>query len=98
MRSRAPSPRALLLDEAFGALDAITRSELHETFLRLRAELPVTTLLVTHDLAEAAKLGDRIAVLRNGRVEQIGTPRQLWADPDTEYVAHLVSRSQVALP
>lgn len=96
-RALAAGPRVLLLDEAFGALDAITRSELHETFLGLRRELPVTTVLVTHDLMEAATLGDRIAVLRRGRVEQFGTPAEVFGHPANDYVARLVARSRVSV-
>ena len=95
-RALAASPRILLLDEPFGALDAITRGELHETFLALRAELPVTTVLVTHDLAEAAMLAQWIAVLHRGRVEQHGPPREVFASPATDYVARLVQRAGVA--
>jgi osmoprotectant transport system ATP-binding protein len=94
-RALAARPRTLLLDEPFGALDAITRAELHETFLRLRAELPVTTLLVTHDLAEAATLADRIAVLRGGRIEQHAPPSVVFNQPATPYVARLVERAGV---
>jgi osmoprotectant transport system ATP-binding protein len=95
-RALAARPRMLLLDEAFGALDAITRGELHETFLALRAELPVTTVLVTHDLAEAAMLADQVAVMHRGRVEQHGAPREVFSAPATEYVARLVQRAGVA--
>jgi osmoprotectant transport system ATP-binding protein len=94
-RALAARPRILLLDEAFGALDAITRGELHETFLSLRAELPVTTVLVTHDLGEAAMLAQRIAVMHHGRVEQHGAPREVFSAPATEYVARLVQRAGV---
>ena len=94
-RALAARPRILLLDEAFGALDAITRGELHETFLALRAELPVTTVLVTHDLTEAAMLAERMAVLHRGRVEQHGVPGEVFSAPATEYVARLVQRAGV---
>ena len=94
-RALAARPRILLLDEAFGALDAITRGELHETFLSLRAELPVTTVLVTHDLSEAAMLAQTIAVMHRGRVEQHGAPREVFSAPATEYVARLVQRAGV---
>lgn len=94
-RALAAHPRILLLDEAFGALDAITRAELHETFLRLRAELEITTVMVTHDLSEAAVLGDRIAVLRHGRVEQIGPSEAVFGAPSTPYVKHLVEHARV---
>jgi osmoprotectant transport system ATP-binding protein len=93
-RALAARPRLLLLDEAFGALDAITRGDVQEVFLRLRAENPVTTVLVTHDLGEAAALGDRIAVLRAGRVEQSAPTAEVLHRPATDYVARLVSRSR----
>ena len=93
-RALAARPPYLLLDEAFGALDAITRSDLHDVFLRLREELPVTTVLVTHDLMEARVLGTLVAVMRAGRIEQVGPPREIFDDPATEYVARLVERSR----
>ncbi|HEY0947664.1 MAG TPA: hypothetical protein VGD81_20445, partial [Opitutaceae bacterium] len=82
----------LLMDEPFGALDAITRSELHEVFRLLRRERPVTTLLVTHDLHEAALLADRITVMRGGRIEQTGGAGELVSSPATEYVRTLIGR------
>lgn len=94
-RALAARPRLLLLDEPFGALDAITRSELHELFGRLRGEIRTTTILVTHDLAEAARLGDQVAVLRAGRLEQVGPPREVYGRPGTPYVADLVRRAGV---
>ncbi|MDQ3697108.1 MAG: ABC transporter ATP-binding protein [Gemmatimonadota bacterium] len=97
-RALAAQPRVVLLDEPFGALDAITRGDLQESFLQLRAELRITTLLVTHDLREAAILADRIAVFRGGRIEQAATARALLAEPATGYVARLLARSHVAAP
>ena len=76
-RSIAARPGVVLLDEPFGALDAISRADLQETFDTLRRDLSVTTLLVTHDLAEAGRLADEVVVMRNGRVEQSGTMRTL---------------------
>src|SRR6185437_4211813 len=67
-RALAARPDIVLLDEPFGALDAITRADLQGSFLELRRDLALTTLLVTHDLAEAFLLGDRIAVVRLGQV------------------------------
>jgi len=93
-RALAARPGVLLLDEAFGALDAITRSDLHDLFLRLRVEIAVTTVLVTHDLSEAAVLGTRVAVMRAGRLEQVGAPREVFESPSTEYVERLVARSR----
>lgn len=100
-RQRAALARALaarqglvLLDESFSALDAISRSELLETFVDLRAELGFTALLVTHDLGEAARLADRIAVMRDGDIEQIGSVRELIDRPATAYVGHLVGQAR----
>ncbi|MGI9090490.1 MAG: ATP-binding cassette domain-containing protein [Gemmatimonadaceae bacterium] len=92
-RALAARPGVILLDEPFGALDAITRSELHEAFENARREFPVTMLLVTHDLAEAARLADEIAVMRAGRVEQRGTMEELRTSPATDYVAALIHRA-----
>ncbi len=95
-RALAARPGVILLDEPFGALDAITRAELHQVFEDARREVPVTMLLVTHDLAEAARLCDEIAVMRGGRVEQCATMAQLRMSPSTEYVADLLKRSVAA--
>lgn len=94
-RALAAQPRYLLLDEAFSALDAITRGDVHDAFLNVRRQLPVTTLLVTHDVREAVVLADRIAVLRRGRLEQIGPTREVVSAPATSYVAELIRRSGV---
>ena len=95
-RALAGDPDVVLLDEPFGALDAITRSELQEAFRELVAELGITVLLVTHDLREAALLGDRVAVLRDGKVEQVGAPRELMESPGTDYVRRLLERVHLA--
>ena len=95
-RALAAQPRYLLLDEAFGALDAITRADVHEAFLNARQRLRTTTLLVTHDLREAVLLADRLAVLRHGRLEQIGTPEEVFSAPATAYVAELIRKSGAA--
>jgi osmoprotectant transport system ATP-binding protein len=95
-RALAARPGIVLLDEPFGALDAITRSELHEMFLGLRRELSMTVLLVTHDLHEAALLADRIAVLRAGQIEQIAAPQELIRQPATDYVRRLLSRARLS--
>lgn len=89
-RALAARPSIVLLDEPFGALDAITRAELQETFLGLLRELRITALLVTHDLREAFRLASRIAVMHHGRVDQIGTVAELTGAPATEYVAKLI--------
>jgi osmoprotectant transport system ATP-binding protein len=94
-RALAAHPDIVLLDEPFGALDAITRADLQGTFLELRRELTFTTLLVTHDLAEAFLLADRVAVMHRGRVEQTAAPAELRAAPATEYVRALLARARV---
>jgi osmoprotectant transport system ATP-binding protein len=94
-RALAARPDVVLLDEPFGALDAITRADLQTTFLTLRRDLQLTALLVTHDLAEAFLLADRIAVLRSGRLEQIATPPALRSEPATPYVRELLRRARV---
>jgi ABC-type proline/glycine betaine transport system ATPase subunit len=83
----------ILLDEPFGALDAITRADLQAAFAEIRRELAVTTLLVTHDLPEAARLADLIAVMKDGRVEQCARAQDLLASPATEYIATLFARA-----
>jgi len=94
-RALAAQPDAVLLDEPFGALDAITRAELREAFAALSRRLHLTTVLVTHDLVEACALADRVVVLRSGRIEQDAAPATLLATPATEYVATLLARSGV---
>jgi len=94
-RALAAEPHVILLDEPFGALDAITRADLQATFQQLRAELELTVLLVTHDLHEAVLLGDRIGVMRAGRLEQIAPASELDAAPATGYVRELLRRSKV---
>jgi len=94
-RALAAGPRIVLLDEPFGALDAITRAELQSAFLELRRRLGTTALLVTHDLHEATLLADRIAVLRGGRIEQVADAATLLAAPATEYVRDLLARARI---
>ncbi|HSJ64010.1 MAG TPA: ATP-binding cassette domain-containing protein [Gemmatimonadaceae bacterium] len=95
-RALAARPSVVLLDEPFGALDAITRGELQESFAALRAELRMTAALVTHDLHEAARLADRIAVFRAGRIEQLAPTAQLIQAPATPYVRMLLARSRLS--
>jgi osmoprotectant transport system ATP-binding protein len=95
-RALAARPSVLLLDEPSGALDAITRSDLQAMFATLRRQTGVTTLLVTHDLHEARRLADRVAVLCAGRLEQIATAETLVSAPATPYVASLIARAGLA--
>jgi osmoprotectant transport system ATP-binding protein len=94
-RAIAGGAPVVLLDEPFGALDAITRSDLQAMFLALRARTGMAALLVTHDLHEAARLADRIAVIRGGRIEQTSTPAVLMGAPATPYVADLLVRARL---
>ena len=94
-RALAANPRIILLDEPFGALDAITRAELQTAFDALRGRLESTALFVTHDLAEAALLADRVIVLRNGRIEQAAPMDELIASPATPYVRELLERARM---
>ena len=96
-RSVAARPDAILLDEPFGALDAISRADLQESFRALRNELAVTTLLVTHDLAEAGRLANEVVVMRKGRIEQRGSMSDLVRSPATEYVARLMEKARASL-
>lgn len=96
-RSIAARPGVILLDEPFGALDAISRAELQESLDNLRHDLAVTTLLVTHDLAEAGRLAEEVVVMRKGRIEQRGSMRDLIRAPATDYVARLIERARAGL-
>lgn len=95
-RALAAGPEGILLDEPFGALDAITRGELQKAFRTMADALGVAVLLVTHDLREAVRLAHRIAVMRQGRLEQVDTPDALVARPATPYVAELLARAELA--
>ena len=90
-RALAADPPVMLMDEPFGAIDPINRERLQNEFLRLQSELRKTVLFVTHDIDEAIKMGDRIAVMREGgRVEQYATPAELLMAPATEFVEDFV--------
>ncbi|MYJ54625.1 MAG: ATP-binding cassette domain-containing protein [Nitrospira sp. SB0672_bin_25] len=89
-RALAADPGIVLLDEHFGELDAITRRELQRQILRLKQRLNKTMVMVTHDVDEALRLGDRIAVLKEGRLLQIGTPADLLNVPAHDYVVQLL--------
>ena len=89
-RALAVAPRVLLLDEPFGALDATVRAELRAWLRRLHDEQGVTTVLVTHDQEEAMEVADRIAVMNAGSIEQVGSPREIYDRPATEFVMGFV--------
>jgi sulfate transport system ATP-binding protein len=94
-RALAPRPKVLLLDEPFGALDAKVRQDLRRWLDDLHREIGVTSLLVTHDQDEAIELANRIVVMHEGRVEQIGTPDEIYNEPATAFVAGFVGSSNV---
>ena len=94
-RALAPEPRILLLDEPLGSLDRRLRDRLLEDLGSLFDELAVTAVYVTHDQAEAFALGDRVAIMRNGRVVQTGTPDELWAHPADEDVARFLGLGNI---
>ncbi|HLW48191.1 MAG TPA: ABC transporter ATP-binding protein [bacterium] len=89
-RALAADPPVILMDEPFGALDPITRAQLQEEFLRLRRRLRKTILFVTHDIDEAVRLGDRVAVMRDGRIAQLAPPAELLRSPADEFVRRFV--------
>lgn len=90
-RALAADPPVLLMDEPFGALDPIARRSMQREFLDWKRRLGKAVLLVTHDLREAFRLGDRVAILDRGRARQIGTPRQILESPADEFVREFVS-------
>ncbi len=92
-RALAVKPQVLLLDEPFGALDARVRAELREWLRRLHEEVHVTTIFVTHDQAEAMDVASQIAVMNHGRIEQVGTPTELYDRPATEFVMSFVGEA-----
>ena len=89
-RALAVDPQVLFLDEPFSALDPLIRRDMQQEVIRLHHELGKTMVFITHDLSEAVKVGDRIAIMRDGAIVQIGTPEDLVANPADEYVANFV--------
>jgi osmoprotectant transport system ATP-binding protein len=88
-RALAAEPRLMLLDEPFGALDPLTRDRLQQSFGAIRKKLGLTAVFVTHDVSEALVLADRIAVLAEGRLLQLGTPHELLTAPASDYVERI---------
>src|SRR3989442_10705961 len=94
-RALATDPTILLMDEPFGALDAITRARMQDELLRVQRDVHKTILFVSHDIEEAFKLGDQIAVLSEGKLVQLGTPVDLLANPANDYVRKLVGADNI---
>jgi osmoprotectant transport system ATP-binding protein len=94
-RALAADPQVLLMDEPFSAVDPVVRSELHEFFLGLQREISKTIILITHDIDEAIKLGDQVAILRvGGRLAQVGTPLELLEEPADTFVEGFVGKDR----
>ncbi len=89
-RALSVSPDILLMDEAFSALDPLIRKDMQDELLALQEKMRKTIIFISHDLDEALKLGDRIVLMRDGRIEQCGTPEDILANPATEYVRRFV--------
>jgi sulfate transport system ATP-binding protein len=94
-RALAPRPSVLLLDEPFGAVDAKVRQELREWLIRLHDDLDVTSLFVTHDQEEAMEVSDRILVFSKGRLDQVGSPSEIYEEPATEFVARFIGSMNI---
>lgn len=94
-RALAIEPRVLLLDEPFGSLDAKVRKELRRWLRNLHSEIHVTSVFVTHDQEEALEVADRVVVMDRGRIEQIGTPQQVYEEPQTPFVHEFIGESIV---
>ena len=90
-RALAGKPSVLLMDEPFGALDPVTRESLQNEVLEIHKRLELTTVMVTHDMAEALLLADKIAVMHEGKILQVGTPPELLRSPKTPYIEQLLS-------
>jgi glycine betaine/proline transport system ATP-binding protein len=90
-RALAADPEVLLMDEPFSALDPLIRRQLQDEFIKLSAVMKKTTIFITHDLDEAVRIGDRIAIMRDGRVVQIGTAEDIVMNPADDYVADFVA-------
>lgn len=97
-RSLASKPSVLLLDEPFGAVDAKIRQELRDWLVTLHSELNVTTIFVTHDQEEALEVSNRIVIFSRGRLEQVGTPREVYEQPANEFVARFIGVMNVLEP
>jgi len=89
-RALASNPEVLLMDEPFSALDPLIRRQLQDQFMALSAELNKTTVFITHDLDEAIRIGNRIAIMKDGRIVQIGTPEEIVTNPADDYVRDFV--------
>lgn len=95
-RALASDPSILLMDEPFGALDAITRNDLQETILDLQKQMNKTIVFVTHDIVEAFRLADRIGVMHQGKLEQVGYKTEILNNPKTPFVKKLLETTEIS--
>jgi osmoprotectant transport system ATP-binding protein len=94
-RALAADPPIMLMDEPFGSLDPITRTKLQNELLRIQTQLKKTIVFVTHDIDEAVKLGDKIAVMQHGKLVQFSSPREILTKPKDEFVENLVGQNRI---
>ena len=94
-RALAHEPKLLLLDEPLSALDPQLRTKLQIEIRRIQKELGITTIYVTHSQAEAFSISDRIAILNNGTIQQVGTPEEIYSNPNNEFVANFISEGNI---
>ena len=94
-RALAPNPQVLLLDEPFAAIDAKVRTELRTWLKEMVTKLGITSIFVTHDQDEAVEVADEIIITNHGRIEQLGTPMEIYKSPDTPFVAQFIGKSSV---
>ncbi|MFD2831648.1 betaine/proline/choline family ABC transporter ATP-binding protein [Corticicoccus populi] len=95
IRALANDPNIILMDEPFSALDPVTRNQLQNEFKKLQKEIDKTIVFVTHDIDEALKLGDRICLMRDGKVEQLGTPDELLHHPKNDFVKQFIGEDKL---
>lgn len=95
IRALAANPDVILMDEPFGALDPITREQLQDELLRIQAEMHKTIIFVTHDMDEALKLGDRLAIMKEGELLQLDTPDQLLSNPAHGFVEEFIGKKRI---
>lgn len=89
-RALANNPEVLLMDEAFSALDPLIRVQMQDEMLTIQSKMKKTIIFITHDLNEAIKLGDRIAIMKDGEIVQVGTSEEILTEPANDYVARFV--------
>lgn len=94
IRALYSNPNIILMDEPFSALDPVTKLQLQDEFLRIQTEVNKTIVFVTHDIDEALKIGDRILLMKDGKIEQLGTPRELLFKPKNEFVREFIGKDR----